>query len=60
MKKSIGKYIMKKNQELLREIDFHDFMNMVESNLCDEEMASELGVHKEYIKRLKNEIKKDF
>lgn len=58
--KKIGNYIMEKNIDRLAELNFHDFVHMVQSGLCDEEIAKELGVHKSYIERLKNEMQKDF
>ncbi|QEK12075.1 helix-turn-helix domain-containing protein [Crassaminicella thermophila] len=60
MKKKIGNYIMRKNIARLTEINFHDFVHMVQAGLCDEEIAEELGVHKSYIEKLKNEMQKDF
>ncbi|TCO79839.1 hypothetical protein [Marinisporobacter balticus] len=60
MKKSVGNYISKRNTDKFSEIDFHDFLDMVQSGLCDEEIANELGVHKGYVEKLKDEIKKDY
>ncbi|QZY57046.1 hypothetical protein [Crassaminicella profunda] len=60
MKKRLGSYIAEKNKDKFSEIDFHDFMNMVQSGLNNQEIAKELGVHKSYIEKLKNEMKKDF
>jgi hypothetical protein len=43
-----------------KDIDFHDFIDMVDSGLQDEEIAKELGVQRNYIEKLKYEIKKDY
>lgn len=60
MKRKIGHYVKKMNQDRFLDVDFHDFVDMVQSGLLDEEIAKELGVNKSYIEKLKNEIKKDF
>ncbi|MCT4621467.1 MAG: hypothetical protein N4A62_19025 [Marinisporobacter sp.] len=60
MKKKLGRYIAERNANKFSEMDFHDFMNMVESGLNSQEIAKELGVHKSYIEKLKNEMKRDF
>ncbi|QXM05941.1 helix-turn-helix domain-containing protein [Crassaminicella indica] len=60
MKKKLGNYIMEKNKDKFSEIDFHDFIDMVQSGLSTQEIAKELGVSRSYIERLKNEMKKDF
>lgn len=59
MNKKIGTYIGEKNLTLSK-IDFHDFIDMVDSGLSNEEIALELGVNKNYIDRLKYELHRDF
>ncbi|KXG76991.1 helix-turn-helix domain-containing protein [Thermotalea metallivorans] len=60
MAKRIGDYISNRNRERLKDIDFHDFMDMIDSGLNDEEIAKELGVHRQYVEKLKQEMKKDY
>lgn len=60
MGRKIGSYINKKNTNSFAAVDFHDFIDMVQSGLADEEIAKELGINKYYIEKLKNEMKKDF
>ncbi|MBS3994393.1 MAG: hypothetical protein KGZ33_01245 [Alkaliphilus sp.] len=60
MDKKIGDYLNKKNSARFTEIDFHDFIYMVETGLSNEEIALELGVSKKYIDNLKNEFDKDY
>lgn len=60
MERKIGSYISKKNANSFAAVDFHDFIDMVQSGLADEEIAKELGINKYYIEKLKNEMKKDF
>lgn len=60
MDKRIGDYLNKKNSTRFTEIDFHDFIYMVETGLSNEEIALELGVSKKYIDNLKNEFDKDY
>lgn len=60
MDKKIGNYISNKNSIRFTEIDFHDFIDMVETGLSNEEIALELGVSRQYIDKLKNEFDKDY
>lgn len=60
MSKRIGDYISNRNRERLKDIDFHDFIDMIDSGLDDEEIAKELGVHRQYVEKLKQEMKKDY
>jgi len=60
MNKKIGNYISKRNAARFMEVDFHDFIDMVQTGLSDEEIAVELGVNREYIEKLKNELYRDY
>ncbi len=60
MAKRIGEYISNKNLNRFEDIDFHDFVDMVDSGLQDEEIAKELGVQRNYIEKLKYEMKRDY
>ena len=60
MNKRIGHYISGKNATRFTEIDFHDFIDMVQTGLSNEEIAVELGVNKQYIEKLKDELYKDY
>ncbi|MTI55226.1 hypothetical protein [Geosporobacter ferrireducens] len=56
MDKKIGYYLGRKNMNQFADIDFHDFIDMVQSGLADEEIARELGISGNYVKKLKNEM----
>ncbi len=60
MNKKIGNYIGEKNSKSLSAVDFHDFIDMVDSGLSDEEIAGELGVSKSSIDKLKYELQRDY
>ncbi|SHI51770.1 hypothetical protein SAMN02745975_00044 [Geosporobacter subterraneus DSM 17957] len=56
MEKKIGYYLGRKNMSQFTDIDFHDFIDMVQSGLGDEEIAKELGISGNYVRKLKDEI----
>ncbi|SHJ76919.1 hypothetical protein SAMN02745883_00421 [Caminicella sporogenes DSM 14501] len=58
MKKRIGSYLSSKNSFL--DIDFHDFIELVENGYDDLEIARELGVPKEQVVKLRNELNKNY
>ncbi len=60
MDNNIGKYIYNKNQNRAINVDFYEFIDMMESGLTDEEIAMAFQVNKRHIQQLKNEIQKDF
>ena len=60
MSKKICDYIGEKNTKSFSEIDFHDFIDMVDSGLSNEEIAVELGVNKLQIDKLKDELHRDY
>ncbi|ABR48510.1 hypothetical protein Amet_2356 [Alkaliphilus metalliredigens QYMF] len=60
MKNKIGHLIQEKTVSSLVDLDFHNFIEMTEDGLSDEEMANELGVSRKYIKQLKDEIYRDY
>ncbi|WP_176461568.1 hypothetical protein [Anaeromicrobium sediminis] len=43
----------------IMDINFHDFMDMVDYGMNDEEIAHELGVTQGDVMKLKNEIHKE-
>ncbi|MBF8982121.1 hypothetical protein IZY60_01075 [Lutibacter sp. B2] len=60
MKRKIGDYINKKNTNQFTEIDFHDFVEMIQAGMKDEEVANELGIHKSYIEKIKNDMSREY
>ena len=60
MKRKIGAYINKKNTNKFTEINFHDFIEMVQSGMNNEEVANELGVHKSHIEKIKNDMSREY
>ena len=56
MEKKIGFYLGNKNMNQFTDIDFHDFIDMVQSGLADEEIAKEIGINENYVRKLKNEM----
>ncbi len=56
MEKKIGFYLGNKNMNQFTDIDFHDFTDMVQSGLADEEIAREIGISENYVRKLKNEM----
>ncbi len=54
-------FMMGKHQtNNLFDIDFHDFMELVESGYSTNEIARELGVSKREVNILRNEINKEY
>ncbi|MFZ5966030.1 MAG: hypothetical protein ACOYVK_02475 [Bacillota bacterium] len=52
-----------KNGQLKRssdDIDYYDFMEMLENGLTDLEIADEFGVSQSHIKKMKNQLLKDY
>jgi len=60
MNKKICSYIGEKNTKGFSEIDFHDFIDMVDSGLSNEEIAVELGVNRLQVDKLKNQLHRDY
>lgn len=55
MSKKVNSFI-KGNKDNLLDIDFHDFVEMIERGYKTEEIASELGVTREQVELLKREL----
>lgn len=60
MNKRVSSYFNKKKIYSFLDIDFHDFMELVDQGYNNEEIAKELGVSKEQIKNIRDEINKDY
>lgn len=58
MAKRVNSYFTGNKKKDLVDIDFHDFMEMVDRGYNNEEIASELGVSKEQVFKLKSELNK--
>lgn len=57
--KGLDRYIKASASRMINDIDYHDFMSMLEMGMSEAEIASELGVSDRVVKWLKNEIEKD-
>ena len=57
--KGLDRYIKANAGRIFNDVDFHDFMNMLESGMPDTEIAKELGVSDKVVEWLKKEIEKD-
>ncbi|RKD34645.1 hypothetical protein [Thermohalobacter berrensis] len=58
MRKSIYEYIYERNQNMLRDIDLHDFIELSNKGLSNDELARELGIPKTYINKVLDDIGK--
>ncbi|MEW9121282.1 MAG: hypothetical protein AB2421_01130 [Thermotaleaceae bacterium] len=56
MDKKIGHYLNQRHTNSYTDIDFHDFIDMIQSGLGDEEIAKELGINGSHVKKLRNEM----
>jgi len=56
MTNRVNSYFSKKMGYNFTDIDFHDFMQMIERGYTDEEIATELGISKEQVLKLRREV----
>lgn len=60
MKKRVKSYLNNKNNNNFLDIDLHEFIELVSEGYSTIEIAKELGVPKEHVIRLKNELNKNY
>lgn len=60
MRRKISDFIREKRGKELLDINLHDFIEMKEAGLSDVEIATELGVSRNLIYDIGNEISKDY
>lgn len=56
MSKRVNSYLKNKKKYNFIDVDFHDFMELVDEGYKNEEIAMELGVSKEQVERLRGEV----
>ncbi len=57
--KGLDKYIKSNLYKTVEDIDFHEFMEMMEEGMPQTEIAHELGVSEKVVSLLAKEIEKD-
>ncbi|MTI47780.1 hypothetical protein [Sporosalibacterium faouarense] len=60
MKKNIHDFIAGRRTSRFADVDFHDFIEMNEKGLSNEEISNELGIPKDYVNKLRNDLQKDY
>jgi len=56
----INNYFNNKKNGRFSDMDFHDFIEMTERGLSTDEISKEFGVPKTYVKKLSDELRKDY
>lgn len=57
--KGLDRFHRANARKAMEDIDFHDFLEMIEEGMTQAEIAKELGVSKRVIEWLSEEIEKD-
>ncbi|SCZ07202.1 hypothetical protein [Alkaliphilus peptidifermentans] len=60
MRKKIGEFIQERNNIAFTDVSFHDLIEMKEAGLTDSEIATELGISKNAVRAISDEINEDF
>jgi len=60
MNKRLSDKLKQKNTKAINDIDLHDFLELANRGLQDEEIAMELGINKKFISKLREDIQRDY
>jgi len=54
------KELNRRRNRIILDLNFHDFNELLKHGYTDEEISKELGVEKNYVKKLREEVERDW
>lgn len=60
MANSLIKELNRRRNRIILDLNLHDFNELLKQGYTDEEISKELGVEKNYVKKLREEVERDW